>query len=194
MSNLDGWQTIDTLVRMHHELADSGNTRSSTSKALEEAFFVNIATSHMGLTDNQSLVWPLDNEIYRAPDALVSLTPLPPTHTDVLPVEVVQYTSYSRNEDLLNFLKRTKLSPVYQYQVGTMIVCAILEDIGDPEELALALALSLSEQKEALRAYQYEYELVLLFMYALEREECSKVVIQVFPKLKFFENPIAVLA
>lgn len=186
MSKIDGWQSVDTLVRMHHELAGTGNLRSSTSKALQEAFFANIATSQMGLSNDQSFFWPLDNESYRAPDTLVAPSRLPPSHADVLPVEVVTYTSYSRQEDLLEFLRRTKLSPVYRYQVGTMIVCAILEDIGDPEELALALALSLSEQKEALEAQQFHYALVLLFMYALGSEECDKAVIQVFPELKKF--------
>jgi hypothetical protein len=189
MLRVEGWQTVESLFPRSSNFLSSGNSRSSHYKALDEAYYVKVATQHMGLIDNHSRMKPLDNEEYRAPDTLVALSNDEPIPRSILPVEVVQYTQYSRGEDLVDFLERTKLSPIYQYEAGTMIVCAILEDIGKPEELALAVAIYLADHQEELMEREFHYSLVLLFMNSLTmEEEPAHVVIQVFPELHMYEQ------
>jgi hypothetical protein len=61
-------------------------------------------------------------------------------------VEVVTFTRYSENEGLMQFFKRTKLSPVYSYPAGTIIVCHVGIPLKEPARVGANISRALMER------------------------------------------------
>lgn len=61
-------------------------------------------------------------------------------------VEVVTFNRYSENEGLMRFFARTKLSPVYAYPDGTIIVCHIGVPLKEPSKMGRNISYALHER------------------------------------------------
>lgn len=129
----------------------------------------------MDLNKNSHIIL-LDPRIERAPDVWLTH----PNRSSPVGIEVVSYTSYSRQMNLFNFLGATKSSPPFAYPEGTIILCHSNIPMVDPHNTCL-------KASKQLNRYNPDYGYPALMLH--ESPETGNLYLaKIFPNFQFINH------
>ncbi len=122
------------------ELSQNYRRGDLPSKDAQQLYEANIIAMLLSLTekinnDQKKKKIKLTDHRDQIPDVIVAYLDSKGSEIESVEYEVVSFTPYSKKEGLLDFFKRTKLSPVYAYPQGTQLVCYIDMPIKAPQKM-----------------------------------------------------------
>jgi hypothetical protein len=88
------------------------------------------------------------------PDVRIAYVDGSGRYLQILDIEIVSFTRYSESEGLEKFLERTKLSEVYAYPAGTVLLCWVELPLKEPQKAARQMAQTLQRRSQELDCWQ----------------------------------------